>query len=132
MLLPITLTLAAASALISLWLAIRVGAARQAAKVMIGDGGDPALIARMRAQANFVEYTPFVLALTGLIELARGPQAWLWGVAIAYLLARLPHPIGMDRPSPNPLRMAGILVTFLVLLGLAGYGLAIVYSGAHG
>ena len=131
MLLPITLTLAAASALISLWLAIRVGAARQATKVMIGDGGDPALIARMRAQANFVEYTPFVLVLTGLIELARGPRAWLWGVAIAYVLARLAHPIGMDRSAPNPLRMAGILVTFLVLLGLAGYGLAIVYSGAH-
>ncbi|MBV9841557.1 MAG: MAPEG family protein [Sphingomonadaceae bacterium] len=131
MLLPITLTLAAASALIALWLAVRVGQARHAAKVSIGDGGDPTLVARMRAQANFVEYTPFVLVLVGLIELARGPQAWLWGVAILYVLARLAHPIGMDRPSPNALRSGAILVTFVLLLGLAGYGLTIVYAGAH-
>lgn len=132
MLLPITLTIAAAATLLNLWLAMRVGRARHASKVSIGDGGDPVLTARMRAQANFVEYTPFFLILLGLIELARGSATWLWGVAIVYIVARILHAFGMDRPSPSPLRMIGILVTFLVLLGLAGYAIAIPYLAGTG
>ena len=81
----------------------------------------------MRAQANFVEYTPFFLILLGLVELARGSQPWLWGVAILYILGRLAHPFGLDRPAPNKLRMIGILITWAVLLGLAAYALAIPY-----
>ena len=62
----------AACALLNIWLGRRVGRMRVAHKVSIGDGGNEALIARMRAQANFVEYTPFFLILLGLIELAAG------------------------------------------------------------
>ena len=129
MLLPITLTIAAAAALLNLWLAYRAGRIRIAAQVSVGDGGHALLLARMRAQANFVEYTPFFLILLGLIELAEGSRPWLWGVAIAYIVARLAHAFGMDRPAPNPLRMGGILVTFLILLGLAGYALSLPYMG---
>ena len=75
MILPITLTIAGAAALLNIWLARRVGQMRLTHKVSIGDGGNEALIARMRAQANFVEYTPFVLILIGLIELAEGLAA---------------------------------------------------------
>eukprot|EP01035_Chromulina_nebulosa_P008312 gene8313-11268_t len=67
--LPVTLMAAGGSALIAFWLALRTGGARRAAKVSIGDGGDMTLIARMRAQANFTEYTPFIVILIGLIEL---------------------------------------------------------------
>ena len=129
--LPITLTMAAASALLALWLAVRVGRVRVAKQVMMGDGGDPVLVARMRAQANFVEYTPFVLILLALTESARGPHAWLWVVGIAYVGARILHAFGMDRPAPNPLRMIGTAVTMLTLLGLAGYALVIVYAGVE-
>jgi len=134
MILPISLTITAAAALLNIWLGSRVGRARHAAKVSIGDGGDPRLIARMRAQANFVEYTPFFLILLALVELAHGSATWLWGVAILFILARIAHAFGMDRPAPNPLRMGGILVTFLVLIGLAGYAIAIPYltvAGVH-
>ena len=72
MILPITLTLAGAAAVINIWLGWRVGQKRISQKVSIGDGGDPAVVCRMRAHANFVEYTPFVLILIGLIELADG------------------------------------------------------------
>ena len=129
MLLPITLTISAACALLGLWLSIRIGRVRMARKIDLGDGGDPMLIARMRAQANFVEYTPFVLILLGLVEAAEGPRTWLWGVGIAYVVARVLHPFGMDRPAPNPLRTIGIALTMIVLLGLAIYALAIVYVG---
>ncbi len=128
MLLPITLTISAAAALLNLWLAYRAGRIRVSRKISVGDGGDPMMLARMRAQANFVEYTPFFLILLGLIELAQGPRTWLWAVGILYILARLAHAFGMDRPAPNPLRMGGILVTFIVLLGLACYAIALPYA----
>lgn len=127
--LPITLTISAAATLLNLWLALRAGRVRVSRKIPVGDGGDAMLLSRMRAQANFVEYTPFFLILLGLIELATGPRTWLWAVAIAYIVARLAHAFGMDRASPNPLRMGGILVTFLILLGLAGYAIALPYAG---
>ncbi len=127
MMLPITLTIAAAAALMNIWLAVRVSQLRVRHKVSVGDDGDVRVAYRMRAHANFVEYTPIFLILLALIELARGSEGWLWGVAIVYILARLAHPFGMDRPAPNPLRMGGIVVTWLVLVGLAGYALAIPY-----
>ena len=132
--LPITLTIAAAAALVNLWLAIRIGRVRMAGKVLHGDGGNPLLMQRMRAQANFVEYTPFVLILIGLIEAARGTHGWLWAVGLAYILARISHAFGMDRTDTNPWRAMGFVVTALVLIGLALYALTIVYTSpvAHG
>jgi uncharacterized membrane protein YecN with MAPEG domain len=127
MTLPITLTIAAAAVLINIWLGARVSQLRIRHKVSIGDAGNDRVACRMRAHANFVEYTPLFLILLGLIELARGSQDWLWAVAILFILARLAHPFGMDRPAPNPLRMGGTIVTWTVLIGLAGYALAIPY-----
>jgi uncharacterized membrane protein YecN with MAPEG domain len=129
MILPITLTIAGAAALLNIWLARRVGQIRLSNKISIGDGGNEALTARMRAQANFVEYTPFFLILLGLIELAIGSKIWLWVVAVIYILGRIAHGFGMGRPNPDPLRlrMIGILVTLLILLGLALYAIALPY-----
>jgi uncharacterized membrane protein YecN with MAPEG domain len=127
MILPITLTIAAAATLINLWLASRTSRLRMAAKVSLGDGGSPQLLGRMRAHANFTEYTPFFLILLGLIELAHGTATWLWLVAIVYILARIAHAFGMDRPAPNPLRAGGIIGTWVILLGLSIYALTIPY-----
>lgn len=127
MILPITLTIAGAAALLNIWLGARVSQVRLARKVSVGDGGDAGLVGRMRAHANFTEYTPFFLILLALIELAQGPQLWLWIVAILFILARIAHAFGMDRPSPNAFRAGGIIVTMLVLLGLALYAIAIPY-----
>ncbi|HEX8571700.1 MAG TPA: MAPEG family protein [Allosphingosinicella sp.] len=129
MILPITLTIAGAAALLNIWLARRVGQIRISDKISIGDGGNQSLTTRMRAQANFVEYTPFVLILLGLIELAVGSRTWLWVVAVVYIIGRIAHAFGMDRPHPDPLKLRtiGIIVTFLVLLGLALYAIALPY-----
>lgn len=64
MLLPITLTLAAACALINFWLAVRCARIRVGAKLLHGDSGNMLLARRMRAHANFIEYTPIVLILS--------------------------------------------------------------------
>lgn len=131
MLLPITLTFAAAAALLNFWLAWRVGQMRVANKVLHGDGGCMPLTRRMRAQANYVEYTPFILILTGLVEMAQGSAFWLWIVALVYILARVAHAFGMDSDKPHKARMAGIMLTMLVTLVLAGAALYSAYGQMH-
>ncbi len=122
LILPIALTAAAAAALINIWLGWRCGQVRLAEKILMGDGGNHRLVCRMRAHANFAEYTPFVLILIALIELAAGTTLWLWAVMVIYMVARIAHAIGMDADYPSKARQFGIMVTMLVLLGLAGYG----------
>jgi uncharacterized protein len=125
MILPITLAAAGAAALINVWLAIRVGRVRTKEKVMVGDGGNDAVVRRMRAHANFVEYTPFVLILIGLIELATGTSTWLWIVMAVYMAGRVAHGFGMD--GIMAARGAGTGITLLTLLGLGLYAVAIPY-----
>ena len=71
MILQTTLSLAAAAAIINLWLAIRTGKLRYASKSCMATAASPLLMQRMRAQANFVENTPFVLILIAAIEMTR-------------------------------------------------------------
>lgn len=132
MILPITLTIAGAAAILNIWLAIRIVTVRLKNKVLIGDGGNALLSARMRAQLNFMEYTPLVLILMGLIEFARGTNNWLWGAGIIYIIGRVLHPFGLDKQSTNAFRAVGILTTWGVLLGLAIYALTIPYTTRNG
>jgi uncharacterized membrane protein YecN with MAPEG domain len=125
--LPITLTAAGAAALINIWLAMRCGRVRTSQKISIGDGGNEALVAAMRAQANFVENTPFVLVLLAVIELAWGSPLWLWIVSGVYLLGRVGHGLGMTGTFKSG-RLIGTLTTMLVLLGLAIVAIAIPYT----
>lgn len=125
--LPITLTIAAAAVLLNLWLGVRIARLRMVHKVITGDGGLAPLIARMRAQANFIENAPLFLILLSLVELAHGSATWLWLVGILFIVARIFHAFGMDRTGANPLRGAGFALTVLPMLGLAGYALATPY-----
>jgi uncharacterized protein len=119
MILQTTLCLAAAAALINLWLVMRISKLRHAAKISVGDGGNDQLVCRMRAQANFIENVPVTLILIALIELAGKGGAWLALVGALFMVSRIAHPLGMDRPAPNALRAGGTTVTMLVQLGLA-------------
>ena len=126
--LPVTLTIAAGAALVNLWLMIRCGQARTKGGVSIGDGGDEFLIRRMRAHANFVESAPFVLVLIAALEATGGTNNWLWGLGVLYIIGRLAHGLGMDGGSLGKGRMVGTLITFVTLIGLAGWALWRVYS----
>ena len=126
MILPVSLTAAAAAALINLWLGIRIGQVRTSEKVSIGDGGNEKVIRRMRAQANFVEFTPFVLVLIVLLEMAVGTSTWLWAVMAVYMLARIAHAFGMDGMARA--RPIGIMLTLLIMTGLAGYAVYVAHS----
>lgn len=131
MLLPITLTLAAACAFLNLWLAIRCAAKRIDGKVLHGDGGDALLARRMRAHANFVEYTPIVLILFGLVEMALEASLWLWIAALAYAAARIAHGFGMEADKPAPLRAIGAMLTWIIMTGLAVAALYAAYQGTR-
>jgi uncharacterized membrane protein YecN with MAPEG domain len=97
-------------------LAVRVIGARRGARVAIGDGGDKALLRRMRVHANFAEYVPFALLLIGLAE-SLGVHRWLLHTLGATLIAaRLVHAFGVSQPKENlNLRVAGMAGTFTVI-----------------
>lgn len=126
MLLPATLTAAAACALVNIWLSIRIGRVRTAHKISIGDGGHDLLARRMRAQLNFAENTPLVLILIAGIELAGKGGAWLLPVGGVYALGRVAHGIGMDGGALEKGRMIGTLITLLTLLALTVFAVLVV------
>jgi len=127
--LPIALVTAGAAALLNFWLGLRVSRLRISEKILVGDGGNPRMIARMRAHLNFAEYAPLVLILIALIELARGTQTWLWAVAALFIVGRVLHAFGMDGWRLG--RMLGIAITMLTMLGLAGYAVYLGYTGLN-
>ncbi len=124
-LLSVTLVLAGGLALINLWLGFRIGQVRHRVGISVGDGGDEALIRRMRAQANFVENAPFVLALVGIIEFTAGTSIWLWSAAALFLVARVAHALGMDGGAVKTGRAIGTGVTMLLLLALGLWAIAL-------
>jgi uncharacterized membrane protein YecN with MAPEG domain len=119
MLLPTTLCLAAAAALVNIWLVMRIGRLRTALKISVGDGGSELLGRRMRAQLNFAENVPVVLVLTGLIEFTGKGGLWLSIVAAVFMLGRMLHALGMDGDTPYKGRMIGTVTALLTQIGLA-------------
>ena len=125
----VTLLIAGLHGLLLLVLASRIVAVRRGRRIGLGDGGDPALLRRIRAHANFVEYVPFALVLLGLLELGgfdRRGVAVLGGVL---LVARVLHAIGLSRSGGVSFgRFWGTLLTWCVIL--AASILAIVRAAA--
>ena len=123
MMLPIALTTTGAAALVNFWLSWRIAQLRVSEKISVGDGGNPRLIARMRAQLNFAEYAPVVLILIGLIEAAKGSPLWLGIVAAIFIFGRVLHGLGMDGWRFG--RNAAMVCTAPVMIGLGIYAVVI-------
>ena len=117
--LPVTLTAAAAAAVINIWLSMRIGQLRIRHKIVHGDDAGGPLTRRMRAQLNFVENTAFVLILIAAIELSGRGTPWLAYVAGIYMLGRVAHGFGMDGETGTKPRQIGVIITMLTQLGLA-------------
>lgn len=98
-------------------LSFRVTLMRRSSGVGIGDGGNASLTRAIRAQANFVEYTPIALLLILLLELSGSSHALLHILGIALIVARLAHGYGLSTNSGvSPGRFAGATLTWLVIL----------------
>jgi len=117
-LLHTTLCLAAAAVVINIWLMIRIGRVRHAAKIGLGDGGNEALLRRMRAQANFIEQTPLTLILFALVEAAGRGGLWLAPLGAAFMLGRVAHAFGMEENGFKPGRPIGMLTSMLTQIAL--------------
>jgi len=124
----ITLTMAAAAALINIWLFFRVSQVRTSEKISVGDGGNENVIRRMRAQANFIEYTPIILILIAAIEISGGASTWLWAIGALFMFGRIGHAIGMDGGSLGKGRMIGTIITLLTMLILAIWAIYLSYT----
>lgn len=124
MALPATLLTAGALGLLFFVLSLRVVQRRLSGMVAFGDGGDPALLERIRAHGNFAEHVPFLLVLMAGIEITAGHHSpWLWVAGAAMLLARICHAIGLSRSSPNLFRSVGVVLTWVLLLALSLWAL---------
>ena len=120
---PVTLASAAAAVFLNIWLGSRIAAHRRDFKVSVGDGGHQPLLRRMRAQANFIEHTPFFLILVGALELSSANRSVLAALSVVFLLARVAHGIGMDADRDRRWRAYGMIGSALVNLALAIWAL---------
>jgi uncharacterized membrane protein YecN with MAPEG domain len=97
-------------------------------RVSLGDGGNPELLARIRAHGNFGEYVPFILILMGLVELAGGNRTVLMWSGIALVVLRVLQAIGIwKRVAPQPLRIAGTSGTLVLLVYYSIWAIVIGY-----
>jgi uncharacterized membrane protein YecN with MAPEG domain len=112
-----TLATAGALGLIYIALAFRVIAFRFKHRVSLGDGGNPALLQRIRSHGNFAEYVPLLLILMGLIEQSGGSKTVLMWSGALLIVSRVLHVVGVEyHRSPNPFRVFGVAVTFFMII----------------
>ena len=114
--LPITSTIAAIMAIVMLPLTLQVSMRRAALGkaigklngVTFGDGDDEVLRRRIRAFANFIEYTPMCLVMLALTENGDASPTFVWTIGSLLLLGRGLHALGMlysDTPVPRGIAM---------------------------
>lgn len=109
----------ALSCLILSKLSINVIKLRRQNKVSFGDDGDRTLMRRIRAQANFIEYTPiFLLSLIGIEWLAveNIPYYFLYIniVGSLFIIGRILHALSLYEKKIMH-RKTGMIVTFVSL-----------------
>lgn len=108
-------------------LSYNVGRVRGIKKIFLGDGGDPELLAAIRAHANFMEYVPLCLLLIYILIDYYGFRT-IAGLSIGLLGARVLHAAGMLGYVKFG-RMVGALGTMIAVLicavwiGLLGLGI---------
>ncbi len=117
MLFSVTPLYALPLAAIYLILWFRVTAMRAGVGVSCGDGGNPALLHRIRQHGNCAEWSSFVLILMILAEGMNAPDLYLHISGILLLIGRVAHPFGLkiDNAS-HPLRYVGNVSNILAAL----------------
>ena len=91
---PVFFVCAGLLGLLAASLTVSVGRLRMQKKIYLGDGGDPEMLAAIRAHGNFMEYVPLCLAL---IYFASDYYGY-WPVAIislVLLISRVLHAGGL-------------------------------------
>jgi uncharacterized membrane protein YecN with MAPEG domain len=91
---PVFFVCAGLLGLLAVSLTVSVGRLRMQKKIYLGDGGDPEMLAAIRAHGNFMEYVPLCLLLIYVVS----DFYTFWYVAVlslALLLSRVLHAGGL-------------------------------------
>ena len=111
---PVFYVCAGLLGLLAVALTLGVGRMRGQKKIFLGDGGDPEMLAAIRAHGNFMEFVPLCLLLVYVGSDFYG----FWTVAVlslVLLLARVAHAAGMLGFVPYG-RLVGAVATTLLLI----------------
>jgi len=117
-----TITAATAVVLAVLQMLLMLHAARGRGRFRtgLGDGGNPALLQRIRMHGNLAENAPLFLILLWLTEASGQWAALVPWFALAFVVARLAHALGLSISSGvTAFRFVGVMGTLLGVLGLA-------------
>jgi len=124
----ITALIAGLLGLFFIRLAMKVIAARRAAKVSIGESDDPALLRASRVHANFAEYVPLTLILMALCEALGTPWFVILVLGAMLIGGRLLHAHGLGQEPDNfRARVRGMQLTIFALAGASGVALIMAF-----
>ena len=104
-----------------IYLSYDVASNRKKFKVGIGDGGNKDLARAIRVHGNFTEYVPIALILLAIFEINHGHAMIAHIAGITLVVGRLLHAYGLGKTVKVSFgRFAGIVLTWLVIIGLSG------------
>ena len=113
----------ALSAIILIFLSIKIIQNRRSSKIAFGDEGDNFLQRKIRAHGNFIEYTPIFLIMLILVEMAGLNKYFIHFFGIIFIVGRALHDYGITiaeiRNKNFLFRQAGMFCTFFCLSSLA-------------
>jgi uncharacterized membrane protein YecN with MAPEG domain len=132
---PVTLSTACVLGMAYAGLSVAVGRQRGQANVSLG-GPDvsvaigeeykaPPLLVAIRRHAQFAEYVPISILLLLLLELNHANRLALIGLAGVLVLSRFCMALGLGRTTPSPLRTAGNLLQWGMIVVASALGLVL-------
>jgi uncharacterized membrane protein YecN with MAPEG domain len=122
---PVFFVCAGLLGLLAVSLTVSVGRLRMQKKIYLGDGGDPEMLAAIRAHGNFMEFVPLCLLLIYVVS----DFYTFWYVAVlslALLLSRVLHaggllgfiPLGRTLGASGTTLILAITSAMLILSGI--------------
>jgi uncharacterized protein len=122
---PVFFVCAGLLGLLAVSLTVSVGRLRMQKKIYLGDGGDPEMLAAIRAHGNFMEYVPFCLLLIYVVS----DFYTFWYVAVlslVLLLSRVLHaggllgfiPLGRTLGASGTTLILAITSVMLIISGI--------------
>lgn len=102
--------------LVFFYLSLCVIRERKFNKISLGNGKNQFLEQKIRAHANFAEYTPIALILILLIEMNGVNPLLIHGAGISLLLGRILHAYSFSRDEVHAdTRVLGMKLTFIAI-----------------
>jgi hypothetical protein len=98
-------------------LSVLVVRQRRLHRVVLGDGGVPALAQAIRAFGNATEYVPAGLIAIGVLALAGASPMVVHVVGLTLFMGRAAHAIGLSRSGEASIpRTVGVVLTWLAYI----------------